>query len=183
MKAHHLQLLLAVLIVNLQNLEPQVIKVHKHTAGLIARNKEIANGLFEFGLAFSLLGQSEADGLGTALTTMGRTADHLSLLAQDCATAEQKRFEQPLQDYVRIIGAVKEAMAQRVDRMNRFELAISEMQSKKASLDYMKANNAGNASGIARLEQELAAADVRVETTKLEYEQVSQRVLKEVEVS
>ena len=49
--------------------------MHKHTQELIKRNRGMANGLFEFGLAFTLLGQSESDALGNALAQLGHCAD------------------------------------------------------------------------------------------------------------
>lgn len=41
--------------------------VAKHSSTLVKRNRELAAGLFEFGQAFTWLGQSEGDALGAAL--------------------------------------------------------------------------------------------------------------------
>lgn len=42
--------------------------VSKHTNALVKHNRAMANALFEFGQAFTWLGQSEGDALGAALT-------------------------------------------------------------------------------------------------------------------
>jgi sorting nexin-1/2 len=49
-------------------LETQMQGVSKHTSSLVKQNRAMANALFEFGQAFTWLGQSEGDGLGAALT-------------------------------------------------------------------------------------------------------------------
>ena len=50
------------------HLETQMSGVSKHTAALVKHNRAMANALFEFGQAFTWLGQSEGDSLGSALT-------------------------------------------------------------------------------------------------------------------
>merc|ERR1719399_799018 len=101
-------------------LEQQVTNVAKHTSLLIRRQRETANGLFEFGLAFTLLGQSETGGLGTALTQMGHSADRLSCLSAEEAEKEALNFEEPLNDYIRIVGAAKAALNQRTTAKSRY---------------------------------------------------------------
>ena len=77
--------------------------VSHQASGLVRKGKEIANGLFEFGLAFNLLGQSEGDALGGALSSMGGAADKLSVLAAEQAEKEMAQFEEPLQDYIKTV--------------------------------------------------------------------------------
>ena len=60
---------------------------------LVKKNKEISNGLYEFGSAFHTLGQSEADELGNALMKMGSTAEDLSSLTMEEAEKEMIDFE------------------------------------------------------------------------------------------
>jgi hypothetical protein len=50
----------------INNLEVQMANVAKHTSGLMKRNRDLANGLFEFGLSFTLLAQTETDQLAGA---------------------------------------------------------------------------------------------------------------------
>jgi sorting nexin-1/2 len=88
-------------------LETQLQNVVKHTTILIKRNREIANALFEFGLAFTLLGQTEGDSLGAALQQVGNNADQMSVATAEQAENEAMQFEEPLQEYIRLVGAVK----------------------------------------------------------------------------
>ena len=58
-------------------LEPQMTTVHKHTAGLIKRNKDLANGLFSLHSGFSFLVRAESDSLSNALSQLGNCAGPL----------------------------------------------------------------------------------------------------------
>jgi len=97
------------------NLDAQMQNVAKHTAALMKRGKELSQGLFDFGLAFTMLGQHETEALNGALSSMGHTADQLSLVAADQVEKETRWFEEPIGDYIQLLGAVKEA----VDRRNQ----------------------------------------------------------------
>ena len=59
--------------------------VSSQAGALTRKAKELANGMFEFGLAFQLLGRSEADVLGSALSKVGDAADSLSVLSAEHA--------------------------------------------------------------------------------------------------
>ena len=65
----------------------QMKRVSNQASGLVRKSKEIANGLFEFGLAFHQLGQSEGEELGAKLQLVGGTADTLSSMAAQQAEA------------------------------------------------------------------------------------------------
>ena len=97
----------------IDGLEPHMQAVFKQAQGLVQRKQELGNSLFEFGQAFTLLGQAEAGSLGDGMMNMGKTADALSVHASRYAEKEAQSFEEPIHDYIRIIGAVKEAMAKR----------------------------------------------------------------------
>jgi sorting nexin-1/2 len=72
----------------IDGLEKQMKNVQLQASGLVKKGKEIANGLFEFGLAFNVLGQSEADDLGHSLTKMGMAADELSAVSMEHSEKE-----------------------------------------------------------------------------------------------
>ena len=163
----------------IQGFEPQIQNVHKHTQGLIKRSREMANGLFEFGLAFTLLGQSEADSLGNALTQLGHTADKLSVLAAEEAEKEALYFEEPVRDYVRMAAAVKQALDTRTSHQLAYEAALADLQAKTAAHNRIAASAPGPKA--AQAEQEVAKAQQRVDETKKSFELVSERVLAEME--
>ena len=74
----------------------------QHTAALMKRGKELSTGLYDFGLAFTLLGQHESEALTGALSQMGHTADQLSLITTDQVEKEQRWFEEPIGDYLQV---------------------------------------------------------------------------------
>ena len=114
--------------------------VAKHTAAIVKRGRELAQGLFEFGLAFTLLGQHETQALVTALTQMGHTADQLSLIAAEQVEKEQLWFEEPITDYIQMLGAVKEALAKRQESRKAYFGRVSDKESKTAALEKLRAS-------------------------------------------
>ena len=65
----------------IDGLESRLQTVYESTHKLIKRNKDIAQGLKEFSIAFRALAQSEAGSLSNGLTQMYSTVDTLSLLS------------------------------------------------------------------------------------------------------
>ena len=84
----------------IDSLLPQMERVHKHARQLLENQSTHANCLFEFGLAFTLLGQSEADALGSSLSQLGHSADQLYNLTTEHVSTEAANFADPLRDYM-----------------------------------------------------------------------------------
>mmetsp|Transcript_11063 Transcript_11063/g.22693 ORF Transcript_11063/g.22693 Transcript_11063/m.22693 type:complete len:418 (+) Transcript_11063:2-1255(+) len=163
----------------MDSLESQMKVVVKHTQSLVKKGRETATGLFEFGLAFTLLGQSEDDALGGALTQVGHTADSLSVLSTTQAEMESKQFESPLIDYIRLISSVKAALKQRENKLVSFSAATADLVNKKASLAKVQ--------GVPGKEDKAVAADAAVKasedalaTSEQEFKVCSERCLREV---
>ncbi len=161
-------------------LESQMKNVVQHTSSLVKKGKETANGLFEFGLAFTLLGQSETDALGGALTQMGHTADTLSVLSAEQAEKESSSFEDPMVDYIRLIASVKSALSKRHDKRVTYSTCISDLNSKQTALAKVQ--------GVPGKEDKVLAAEAAVKNceetlraSETEFKMCSERVLREVE--
>lgn len=161
-------------------LDSQMRNVSQQATGLVRKGKEIANGLFEFGLAFNLLGQSEADALGDALGKMGETADQLSVLSADHAQREMAQFEEPLQDYIKTIHAVKLALQRRHEKRLTYSTCLAEVESKQANLAKLRAQPGQEAKAYAA-EMSLGRAQEASEVARDDFAAVSQRVLREVD--
>lgn len=161
-------------------LDLQMKNVSQQATGLVRKGKEIANGLFEFGLAFNLLGQSEADALGDALGKMGETADRLSVLSAEHAQREMVQFEEPLQDYIKTIHAVKLALQRRHEKRLTFSTCMSDVESRQASLSKLRAQP-GQESKVYAAEMSLRRAQEEAEVARDDFAAVSQRVLREVD--
>lgn len=161
-------------------LDNQMRNVSSQASGLVRKGKEIANGLFEFGLAFNLLGQSEADALGSALSNMGETADRLSVLSAEHAEKEMAQFEEPLQDYIKTIHAVKLALQRRHEKRLSFSTCLAEVESKQQQLGKLRAQIGSEAKAYST-EMSLRRAQEAAEVAREDFATVSQRVLREVD--
>lgn len=160
------------------HLETQMTSVSKHTTVLVKHNRAMANALFEFGQAFTWLGQSEGDALGAALTQMGNTADQLSVLATENVEAEAIFLDEPLEEYVRLLNSVKIAMKRRQDKKNAYINAIIDYEAKQASYNKVLGVPGKEESANSKLAL-VEKAQTAVETSKTEYEEVSERLLEE----
>jgi sorting nexin-1/2 len=164
----------------IDRLEPQMQALFKHTQTLVRRGRDTAQGLFEFGLAFNLLSQSEQGRLRHGLEQMGETADQLSVRASEQADEEALAFEEPIHDYIRIVGAVKAALSSRHEKRLAYQGACADLQSKESALSKATGQSAAGPKR-AQLQAEAQRAQGRVAETREEFEVVSARVLREVQ--
>jgi len=164
----------------IHGLDTQMKNVSTQASGLVRKGKEMANGLFEFGLAFNLLGQSEADALGDALCQLGETADRLSVLSAEHSDQEANQFEDPLVDMIKMIHSVKLALHKRHEKRLTYSTCLQEMESKNTQLSKMRAQ-IGMESKAYGLEMSLRRAQENAEMARDDFATVSQRVLREVD--
>lgn len=168
------------IVTYINNLEVQMANVAKHTSGLMKRNRDLANGLFEFGLSFTLLAQTETDQLAGALTHLGHTADQLSLLVAQQAERESIAFEEPIHDYIRMLSAVKSALAARTRAKNELAAAQAALEAKKAACAKL-VGQPGKEDKVAAAEAAVEAAQAAVDRTRDMFEEVSARVVTEMD--
>ncbi|OQR84880.1 sorting nexin [Achlya hypogyna] len=165
----------------MDSLEPIIQSLSKHAHGLTKRAREIADGLFEFGVALTLLGQAEEnESLQTALSHVGTCADKLSVLAAEHAEKEVMLFEEPILDYIRLVQAVKAALVKRNEVRGQYHGTVLDLEAKQTALQKAQAK------GSPPEKVEAASNDVneakrRVDTAKLEHDMVTDRVLREVD--
>ena len=145
----------------IDGIEPILIELQKHAHGLTKGCRDMADGLFDFGVAFTLLGQSEGDGLSSGLGHVGNASDKLSVLAAEQAEKELLYFEEPIMDYVRMIYAVKGALQKRLDAKLTFQTALADLESKKATREKCSGGYAkgGEKFKNAQLEEEKVGED------------------------
>ena len=164
----------------IHGLDTQMKNVSTQASGLVRKGKEMANGLFEFGLAFNLLGQSEADALGDALCKLGETADRLSVVSAEHADREAMSFEDPLVDMIKMIHAVKLALHKRHEKRLTYSTCLTDVESKQTSLAKLRAQIGMDAKAYAT-EISLRRAQDMAEVARDDFAAVSQRVLREVD--
>jgi sorting nexin-1/2 len=164
----------------IHGLDTQMKNVSTQASGLVRKGKEMANGLFEFGLAFNLLGQSEADALGEALCRLGETADQLSVLSAEHSDQEALQFEDPLVDMIKTIHSVKLALHKRHEKRLTYSTCLQEVESKQTQLAKLRAQIGMEAKAYAA-EMSLRRAQEAAEVARDDFAAVSQRVLREVD--
>jgi len=164
----------------IDGLAKQMKNVQNQASLLVRKDKELANGLFEFGMAFNILGQSEADALGEGLSKMGLTADGLSTLSMDHADKEMMKFETPLKEYIKTIYAVKLALQRRHEKRLTYTTCLSEVATKRASFARLRSMPGAEARAYGS-EMSLKRGEAASEAAKEEFIIVSQRVLREVD--
>mmetsp|Transcript_4372 Transcript_4372/g.17183 ORF Transcript_4372/g.17183 Transcript_4372/m.17183 type:complete len:334 (+) Transcript_4372:622-1623(+) len=164
----------------IKNLEVQMDSVATHARALKERNAALGKGLFDFGLAFTLLGNAETSEIGEALASMGKVADKLSQITTEHAHREAVQFEDPLSDYARIVGAVRVALQKRDEMRVRLGVAQSELALKEAALARVRFVP-GKESKVAPAESDVEQAKQAVEQAERVFEEVTTRVIAEVD--
>jgi sorting nexin-1/2 len=164
----------------ISGLEAQMRNVSQQASGLVRKGKEVANGLFEFAYAFNLLGQSEADALGGALLCMGETAEKLSVLSKEQAEYEMAQFEEPLQDYIKTIVAVKLALQRRQEKRVTYSTCLSDAENKQQQFYKLRSQIGSEAKAYA-YEASHRRAQEAADIARDDFCACSQRVLREVD--
>eukprot|EP00941_MAST-03F_sp_MAST-3F-sp1_P004895 g4895.t1 len=165
------------------SLAPQLETAYKHAKGLVSNQKAHASCLFEFGLAFTLLGQSETQPgtLGKALSQLGHTADTLSQITSDQAKKEASFFAEPLKDYIGITTAVRDMLDKRKERQLTYQTAVADvMRAERAELE-VKQKVGSNPNKIKQAEETIAQAKKKQKAAKAELDMVDERVQKEIQ--
>jgi len=166
-------------------LDPQIKAVHNHSHALVERNKEMAQALFDFGQAFTLLGQAEGDNLGDAMQQLGQCADKLSRITAVEADKEAQFFDEPIKDYVRLVKQVKAALEVRVQKLHEYESFVAAVEAKKQSRDRLSTARGNDPQmhsvKLNAAEEELTQAQKSVEKTKEEFDVITRRVFEELD--
>uniref|UniRef100_M4BPB5 PX domain-containing protein n=1 Tax=Hyaloperonospora arabidopsidis (strain Emoy2) TaxID=559515 RepID=M4BPB5_HYAAE len=172
------------MMVYIEGLEPIMAGLHKHAHGLTKRAREIADGLFEFGVSFTLLGKSEENlSLQEGLSHIGHCSDQLSNLAAEHAEREALHFEEPIFDYIRLVGAVKAALQKRHEVRVAYGTAVADLEAKEAALAKLRKHARGGSveEKLQLAESEVCLAEQTMEDARLADDIVTERVLREVE--
>jgi sorting nexin-1/2 len=162
-------------------LEPKIKFVYDTAKQLVEKNQTLSKALHELGLAFTNMGQSEQQNqLSDAVTELGNVCngrEGLSMLVNFQAEKEQIKFLEPIEDYVRLVSAAKQALNMRTKTALAYEYSLGDLTIKRAAREKMAPND----SRIPTADGEIVEAQQRVESAKTDFEMVTDRVLKEVE--
>mmetsp|Transcript_17152 Transcript_17152/g.45110 ORF Transcript_17152/g.45110 Transcript_17152/m.45110 type:complete len:426 (-) Transcript_17152:773-2050(-) len=167
-------------LAHVANLEAQTQNVSKHAQTLAKRNRDVANGLFEFGLAFTLLGQTEHAPLNDALTKLGSCADQLSLLATEHVAREDAAFRDPVDDQIRHLASVKAALGQRQKHKHAVALAEADLSQRKQAAAKLAGRPGAEGRAVAA-EGAIQRAREDVDKARQALEVVTARVTRELQ--
>ena len=167
-------------LAHVANLEAQTQNVSKHAQTLAKRNRDVANGLFEFGLAFTLLGQTEHAPLNDALTKLGSCADQLSLLATEHVAREDAAFRDPVDDQIRHLASVKAALGQRQKHKHAVALAEADLSQRKQAAAKLAGRPGAEGRAVAA-EGAIQRAREDVDKARRALEVVTARVTRELQ--
>lgn len=171
-------------------LEAGLKRVDAQATAMMKRDKDASTSLLEFGLGCDALGHIDdevnggegetAKGIGQTFRMVGKTADALSVLSHDHFQREMSCFHEPLRDHLKMVNAVKVALSKRNNRRITYSTCVNQVDSKKASLHKYRITPGMEAKTYSA-ESSLARAESAVEVARANYEEVSQRVLREVD--
>jgi len=180
-------------------LEAGLKRVEVQASAMLKRDKDVSLCLLEFGLGCDALahigdevdgamGESGGDeaegssssGISQTFRYVGQTADALSTLSVEHHERELRCFAEPLRDHLKMVNAAKVALVKRNNRRITYSTCLNAVDSKKASLHKYRITpgQEGKAYGV---ESSLTRAEQSVITARNNYEEVSARVLREVD--
>jgi len=177
-------------------LEAGLVRIEAQASRMVKGEKDLSSCMLEFGLGCDALAHvddeicgtagagtgdesSRSSGIGRTFRLIGRSADGASAVASAHRERWSGRFHEPLRDHLRVVQAVKVALSKRNNRLVTYSTCLNAVDSKRASLhkyritlDHQKAMGA---------EASLGRAEAAAISAKANYEEVSARVLREVD--
>eukprot|EP00026_Physarum_polycephalum_P006569 Phypoly_transcript_06617.p1 GENE.Phypoly_transcript_06617~~Phypoly_transcript_06617.p1 ORF type:complete len:547 (-),score=107.31 Phypoly_transcript_06617:7-1647(-) len=163
-------------------LEAHLSALLKSASKLLTKRKELAAAHSDFASSISIVGSTEAETdsfLSTAFIRVGQISEHIKDLGEQLFRNESTHFEEALKDYLRVLGAVRDMLADRDEILLEYQNATRAYEAKREKIDKDKARGSSKAKGS---ERELDEAQRKVDETKREYEALSATVRAELEV-
>jgi len=170
-------------------LEMGLKRIEAQASAMLKRDKDVSSCLLEFGLGCDSLAHiddegngdtSNASGIGQTFRLIGQTADAISAMSADHYQRELNCFQEPLRDHLKTVHAVKVALSKRNNRHITYSTCLNAIDSKKASLHKYRITP-GQENKAVSVESSLTRAETSVIVAKANYEEVSARVLREVD--
>jgi len=165
---------------DLKEWEAQIKSVFSHSHKLVKKSKEVANGYFEMGHAFTLLGQSESDVLGRALTRMGQSSDKISVLTAEHSEKEFINYEAPLAYYLKIIASARDAVRCRNEAKEAYYQKLSLVHHHQMGMDKNR-SRPGKEDKFFHHQNVLQKVQQESEAALNNYNAIQQRVLREMD--
>ena len=176
-------------------LEMGLKRIDTQTSSLIRRDKDVSTCMLEFGLGCDALchiddelngidsdgdDTSTSTGIGETFRQMGKTADEVSKLSYEYYEKELSCFREPLRDHLKMIHSVKIALQKRQNRRVTYSTCINAVEAKKSSVHKYKITPGKEGKSVDAAAS-LARAEATLIVAKQNYDECSQRALREVD--
>ncbi|KAJ1752768.1 Vacuolar protein sorting-associated protein vps5 [Coemansia sp. RSA 1821] len=140
----------------------------------------IAHG--ELGEAYlKMAGQELSKGLANGLTGMGSLQQKLKVLQSRQGVADFAAFQLTTDEYIRMIGSVRSAFSARARAHTAWQTSLSELLKKRRVLEgFVQHPGRATPERLTQLKGEIARAEIRTETSRNAFDDVSQLLKQEV---
>lgn len=165
---------------NMISLEKQLQAIYKHSEAFVVRTKEYALAMHEFGESVYSLGHSEGEGGGDLFRQIGSIIDRVSTETMTHGENEQINVEEALEEYVRLVGSVKDALKRRADKRSSYVNALTNLEVKQ--FEYNKLlSTPGKEDKASAKQLQVQQSQSATDKEKQEYEEISKQILLEVD--
>lgn len=162
---------------NISALERLIQSIHRSSESLVKRSREVSAALFDFGQSTTWLGQSEGNDFGSVISRVGTAVSDISVTATSNAETEAIELEEPLDEYVRLMNSVKNAIKHRQNKKESYREALTDLEVKQAA--YNKLRVSGKTDQLESKRQQVETSQANVEKIKKEFEDISDKFLVE----
>jgi len=133
------------------------------------KQKELSLAMTDFSLASSLLASSEADQdqwISNSFNRLSEITTQITVLDEKLVDDQTTSFEDNIRDYIRILGAVKEMLNVRTEKLTLYQNVTKQLETKKEKFEKVKATSS-------KMEKEIEEAEKRMEETKEDFIKIS----------
>jgi len=165
--------------VYLLSLETHLNNVLKSSNVVSIKNKDLLVGVYEFGLAIGHLAAAEKDedaALSKEWRKLSEACDQIRLVNTDLVGKHQSKFEDKLVYWLRLIGAAKIVLNNRVNCLGNLQALQKQLSQRIEKRDKLKMSPKA-----AQFETEVEEWTKKVDEAKIEFEELSAQVKKEIE--
>jgi hypothetical protein len=132
--------------------------------------------MFEMGSAFSILGQTDANDASADIVEFASTVEKTSNAYASLAEAALVRFQEPLEEQLRLLGSVRSAIIRRADKKRAYVTALTDVDAKGAAMRKVQATPGKDSSAK---EAAFQGAEAMRDAAKADFERVTDRLLQE----
>ena len=162
----------------MDSLESLFNKIVTNALDMVECSRKLASSYHDFGQSIITLGLNEGDDLGGVLSDVGKSLHILSTGANNHSENEVIEFQEPLDEYNRMLKSVKDAISLRETKKNDYVRALTNLEVEQAQYNKLL-GNPNNDSKIASKEDQVANLQRVAEEYKVNYDQTTEQLLRD----